>query len=119
MPHLELIVTTAVTGVVSWLIKTILDAIKGYTTESRAWRKGIDKKMDDISDATQATMRTQILHYAEKYLTRGWMTSEERAALCDMHSKYAALNANGYIDGYMARVAQLPDKETRHDLLPS
>jgi hypothetical protein len=48
---------------------------------------------------------------SEKYLTRGWVTSEERSALCDMHDKYAALNANGFIDGYMARVNQLPDKE--------
>jgi hypothetical protein len=56
-------------------------------------------------------MRTTILHYAEKYLERGWVTPEERASLFDMHHKYSSLNANGFIDGYMARVSQLPDKE--------
>lgn len=72
---------------------------------------GIDAKLDMLNDATQTTMRTTLLHYIEKYLTRGWVTPEERASLMDMHRKYAALNANGFIDGYMARVAQLPDRE--------
>ena len=72
---------------------------------------GIDAKLDVLNEATQTTMRTTLLHYIEKYLTRGWVTPEERASLMDMHRKYAALNANGFIDGYMARVAELPDKE--------
>ena len=71
----------------------------------------IDAKLDALNEATQTTMRTTLLHYIEKYLTRGWVTPEERASLMDMHRKYAALNANGFIDGYMARVAELPDKE--------
>ena len=71
----------------------------------------IDAKLDVLNEATQTTMRTTLLHYIEKYLTRGWVTPEERASLMDMHAKYAALNANGFIDGYMARVAELPDKE--------
>ena len=72
---------------------------------------GIDAKLDVLNEATQTTMRTTLLHYIEKYLTRGWVTPEERASLMDMHRKYAALNANGFIDGYMARVAELPDRE--------
>lgn len=82
------------------------------------WRERIeecverqDAKLDAITNATQTTMRTTLLHYIEKYLERGWMTPEERAAIADMHQKYAALNANGLIDGYMARVMDLPDKE--------
>lgn len=72
---------------------------------------GIDAKLDVLNEATQTTMRTTLLHYIEKYLTRGWVTPEERASLMDMHRKYAALNANGFIDGYMRRVAELPDRE--------
>ena len=72
---------------------------------------GIDTKLDALNEATQTTMRTTLLHYIEKYLTRGWVTPEERASLMDMHRKYAALNANGFIDSYMARVAELPDRE--------
>jgi hypothetical protein len=71
----------------------------------------IDAKLDVLNEATQTTMRTTLLHYIEKYLTRGWVTPEERASLMDMHRKYAALNANGFIDGYMRRVAELPDRE--------
>ena len=83
-----------------------------------AWRTAMverldaqDKKLDALTDATQTTMRTSLLHYIEKYLTRGWITPEERASLIDMHNKYAALNANGFIDGYMSRIAKLPDRE--------
>lgn len=72
---------------------------------------GIDAKLDVLNEATQTTMRTTLLHYIEKYMTRGWVTPEERASLMDMHRKYAALNANGFIDGYMRRVAELPDRE--------
>lgn len=75
------------------------------------WRASVTGKIDNLTDATQTTMRATLLHYIEKYLTRGWLTPEERAALVDMHSKYSALNANGLIDGYMARIAELPDRE--------
>lgn len=107
----SLVIPTVVTGIVGWLVKTLLDTLRGYISDSHAWRAKMDGKVDAINDATQATMRTQILHMSEKYLTRGWITPEERAALVDMHAKYAALNANGYIDGYMQRIQGLPDKE--------
>lgn len=108
---IALAATTCVTGIVGYLVKAVLDSLKQYTDDSAKWRHGLDGKIDALTDATQTTMRTQLLHMSEKYLTRGWVTPEERAALCDMHAKYAALHANGYIDGYMARVAQLPDRE--------
>lgn len=71
----------------------------------------IDAKLDVLNEATQTTMRTEILHLVEKYLTRGWVTPEERASLFDMHRKYSALNANGFIDGYIERIKNLPDRE--------
>ena len=87
-------------------------------TDWYSWRAEIvklmdsqDGKLDSLTNATQTTMRTELLHLSEKYLTRGWITPEERAAISDMHAKYAALNANGYIDGYMRRVDSLPDRE--------
>lgn len=108
---IALILTTCITGVVGWLVKTVLDQLKDYRAESKEWRQGLGSKVDAISDATQTTMRTALLHYAEKYLTRGWLTPEERASIYDMHQKYSALHANGYIDSYMARVMELPDKD--------
>ena len=71
----------------------------------------IDAKLDALNDATQTTMRTEILHLVEKFLTRGWITPEERASLFDMHRKYSALNANGFIDSYIERINHLPDRE--------
>lgn len=108
---LTLVVTTCITGGVGWLIKAVLDMLRDYIASSKAWRERMDKKVDAINDATQANMRATLLHYIEKYLTRGWITPEERSALADMHAKYAALKANGYIDGYMQRIQDLPDKE--------
>ena len=111
MVNWSTIITGLISAAILWGVRTLSKALKDYSTESKAWRSSMDKKLDTINDATQATMRTQLLHMSEKYLSRGWVTQEERAALCDMHDKYAALNANGFIDGYMARVNQLPDKE--------
>lgn len=106
-----LAVTTTITGVVGWGVKALLDTLRAYVESSQAWRAGMDKKMDVLTNATQTTMRTELLHLSEKYLTRGWITPEERKAIFDMHEKYAALDANGYIDRYMRRVDALPDRE--------
>lgn len=111
MVHWDTVITGLISAAILWGVRTLTKALKDYGTESKAWRSSLDTKLDAITDATQTTMRTQLLHMSEKYLTRGWVTPEERAALCDMHAKYAALHANGYIDGYMQRVSQLPDKE--------
>lgn len=109
---LGLIFQTILTGVVGWLVKLVLDTLKNYSDESKAWRKGLDKKMDGIQNATQATMRTTILHYCEKYITRGWVTSEELDSLLDMHAKYTVIKPNnGFINGYVERVRNLEIKE--------
>ena len=109
---LEMLVQTVLTGVIGWAVKTILDNLKAYRAESKIWRTDMGKKIDDISDATQATMRTTILHYCEKYLTRGWVIQEELDSLLDMHKKYCVLNPdNGFINGYIDRVKQLEIKE--------
>jgi hypothetical protein len=103
-----LVVQTVLTGVVGWLVKLVLDTLKNYSDESKAWRKKMDDKVDGIGDATQATMRTTILHYCEKYITRDWITSEELSSLLDMHKKYTVINPkNGFIDAYVERVKQL------------
>lgn len=109
---LGLIFQTVLTGVVGWLVKLVLDTLKNYSDESKAWRKKMDDKVDGIGDATQATMRTTILHYCEKYITRDWITSEELSSLLDMHKKYTVINPkNGFIDAYVERVEQLQIRE--------
>jgi len=107
-----LIFQTILTGTVGWLVKLVLDTLKNYSDESKAWRRKMDEKMDGIGDATQATMRTTILHYCEKYITRKWITSEELSSLMDMHKKYTVINPkNGFIDSYVERVKQLEIRE--------
>ena len=70
-----------------------------------------DAKLDTLTDGVQTTMRTDLIHLYEKFTTRGWITPEERAAWHDMHAKYSALNANGLIDSYSAKLDELPDRE--------
>lgn len=109
---IEWVVQTILSGAIGWAVKILLDQLKEYREESKKWRNEISDQITNINDATQATMRTTILHYCEKYLSRGWVTAEERASLMDMHTKYVALNPNnGFINGYMDRVNHLPDKE--------
>lgn len=109
---LGLIVQSFLTGMVGWFVKALLDSLASYRKESKEWRNSLDERIDGIGDATQATMRTTILHYCEKYITRGWVTSEELSSLLDMHSKYKVIKKdNGFIDGYIERVNALETRE--------
>ena len=106
-----LAVSTCVTGAVGWLVKMLLDMLKGYIESSAKWRAKTDGKLDTIMDATQTTMRATLIHNFEKYQERGWLTPEERASWCDMHDKYSAMGFNGLIDTYRHKLNQLPDRE--------
>ena len=77
----------------------------------RASLKGISDKLDSLGEATQATMRATLVHDYERYATRGWLTTEERASWCDMYEKYEELGANGYIRSYRAHLDELPDRK--------
>lgn len=107
----DIIIPTAITGVVGWLVKTLLDVLRDYIDASAQWRAKTDGKLDTIMGATQTTMRATLIHNYEKYAERGWLTPEERASWCDMHDKYAAMGFNGLIDTYRDKLNQLPDKE--------
>ena len=112
------VVTTMATGFAGWLVKALTGRLDAYMEKSEKWREGVDSALAELQrdskatkEASQVNMRQNLLHYAEKYITRGWLTPEERAAIYEMHQKYTALDANGYIDGYMTRVMALPDRE--------
>lgn len=108
---LTLAVSTAVTGAVGWLVKILLDTLRGYVDASMKWRDKMDGKMDTLMGATQTTMRATLIHNYEKYQDRGWVTPEERASWCDMHDKYSAMGFNGLIDTYRDKLNALPDRE--------
>lgn len=108
---ITLAITTLVTASVGWAVKALLDQLRSYTTESKAWRNRIEKKMDTMMGATQTTMRATLIHNYEKYAERGWLTPEERASWCDMHEKYSDMGFNGLIDTYREKLDSLPDRE--------
>jgi hypothetical protein len=110
-PNIEIIIQTFLTALVTVLVTRSTQQLIGYRTESRAWREELSKKVDLINEATQATMRTELIHLAEKFITRGWLTSEEYNAWIDMHEKYSGLGANGLIDSYHERLDALEMRE--------
>lgn len=106
-----LAITTTVTGAVGYLVKLLLDMLRGYIESSQQWRAKMDGKVDTIMGATQTTMRATLIHNYEKYQERGWLTPEERASWCDMHDKYSSMGFNGLIDTYRRKLDELPDRE--------
>lgn len=107
----DLMWTTAVTTITGLVVTAMYRKLGAYTADSARWRKQVDGQLDALANATQTTMRTDLIHTYEKYVTRGWITPEERAAWHDMHAKYSKLNANGLIDSYARRLEALPDRE--------
>lgn len=106
-----LAVNTIATGIVGYILKLLLDMLRSYIDNSIKWRSKMDDKVDTIMGATQTTMRATLIHNYEKYQERGWLTPEERASWCDMHSKYASMGFNGLIDTYRLKLNDLPDRE--------
>ena len=70
----------------------------------------INKKVDKLASAQQTTMRATLIHNAEKYFERGWLTPEEQASWCDMHDRYSDLGANGLIQTYREKINNLPHR---------
>lgn len=79
--------------------------------EMRTGFKRIDDKVDTLTEAQQTTMRATLIHNAEKYFERGWLTPEEQNSWCDMHDKYSALGANGLIQSYRQKIDALPHRQ--------
>ena len=94
------------------------DAARAETEAKRKaeaeWRKRMEESITDLKkevtkskDAQQSTMRQSLIHSYEKYVTRGWLTTEELSAWLDMHDKYSAMGFNGLIDTYREHIVQL------------
>lgn len=61
-----------------------------------------------MTTSQQITMRTMLIHNAEKYFTRGSITPEEQASWDEMHDKYSGMGFNGLIDSYREKIDALP-----------
>ena len=67
-----------------------------------------DQKFDQVITAQQQSMRAQLVHSAEKYITRAWITGEELQTWEDLYASYDALpGANGYIAAYKQHLERL------------
>ena len=108
---LDLMVTTAITTLTGLVVGALYRKLAGYIDRSDSWRRGVDAKLDTQMSALQTTMRATLIHNAEKYFERGWITPEERASWCDMHDRYSALGANGLIETYRHKIDRLHDRQ--------
>lgn len=82
--------------------------------DRQSTRKEIIKRLDEqdqmqrlMLDSQQQSMRTDLIHKSEKYLERGWLTSEELQAWSDMYGVYSKLGLNGYVGSYLKRLDSL------------
>lgn len=67
-----------------------------------------DQKFNQVITAQQQSMRAQLVHSAEKYITRAWITGEELQTWEDLYASYDALpGANGYIAAYKQHLERL------------
>lgn len=112
MPQIPLsvVLTTGITTLTGLLVTALYRRLVAYITSSGEWRSKTDRKLDSLSGAMQTTMRATLIHNAEKYFERGWLTPEERASWCDMHDKYSDMGFNGLIDTYRHKLDELPDR---------
>ena len=106
----EMIYMTAVTTLVGLVMTALWRKFADYTSKSLGWRDEMRTQMTTLLRAQQTTMRATLIHNAEKYFERGWLTPEERASWCDMHDQYSSLGANGLIETYRRKLDELPDR---------
>jgi len=106
----ELVLTTAITTLTGLVVTALYRRLDSYAKQSFAWRQEMGQQMATLMRAQQTTMRATLIHNAEKYFERGWLTPEERASWCDMHDQYSALGANGLIGTYRRKLDELPDR---------
>ena len=108
---IELVINTVITGIIGWVVKVILDRLKEYQAESKEWRDQLDKKLDNLSDATKADMRVNIVYSCEKCLKRGWITAEELSSILNLHDRYTDLvGHNHFVSSYIDRIETLDVK---------
>ena len=92
-----------------------VEATEENRRKEAEWRDSVtahmqaqDEQMKQMTTSQQITMRTMLIHNAEKYFTRGSITPEEQASWDEMHDKYSGMGFNGLIDSYREKIDALP-----------
>lgn len=104
------ILTGLISAAILWSVRKVAALLNDYTAKSAEWRRRVEDKVDQQGKGLQATMRNVLVHNAEKYFERDWLTSEEEASWCDMHDRYSAMGCNGLIDSYRKKIEALPHR---------
>lgn len=111
-----LIVSTAVTGIVGYLVKLLLDMLREYTESSKKWRKGIDECIMSILEAQCTQMRSDITHKVHRYMDDlGAASEEEKQSLRSEYELYCVICAkygikNHFVEQLVQQVMELPDR---------
>lgn len=72
----------------------------------------INEKMDVLREALQISLFDRIKYIAKAHIERCWISVEDLEDLERMHKVYhnkEKLNGNGFLDGLMAKVRELPN----------
>lgn len=107
----SLVIPTIVTGIVGWLVKTLLDMLRGYIEDSHKWRAQMDGKIAVINESLVCVMRGDLIHKAHRYVDdRGYATIEEKESWHEEWEQYQAVcPRNGFIDALAEQVMALPE----------
>ena len=120
---LTLAITTLVTGAVGWLVKAVLDALRGYIAQSAEWRSKMDERMDEqdatiraVLEAQCTQMRSDITHKVHRYMDDLRAAStEEKQSLWAEYEVYCVICAkygieNHFVEQLVRQVMELPDR---------
>lgn len=112
---LTLVLTTCITGAVGWLVKAVLDQLKEYRAESKAWREGLDERVDAMNDSLICVMRGDLIHKAHRYVDdKGYASIEEKESWHEEWTQYQSIcPRNGFIDALAEQVMALPEHEQK------
>lgn len=110
----ELALPAIVTGVIGWMVKNLLDAIRDYSADSHRWRADISKRIDVINGSLVCVMRGDLIHKAHRYVDdKGYASIEEKESWHEEWVQYQSIcPRNGFIDALAEQVMALPEHPT-------
>lgn len=121
---LTLVVTTCVTGAVGWLVKALLDTLKGYIESSQQWRAQMDGRMAEqdatihaVLEAQCTQMRSDITHKVHRYMDDlRCASTEEKQSLWAEYEVYCVICMkygieNHFVEQLVRQVMDLPDRK--------
>lgn len=113
----ELALPAAITAIVGWMVKSLLDAVRDYAADSHRWRADLSKRIDVINGSLVCVMRGDLIHKAHRYVDdKGYASIEEKESWHEEWEQYQSIcPRNGFIDALAEQVMALPEHPTGTD----